>query len=212
MMEVNFLTYGALGIAASFVGTIPVGPINISVVATTIKRNFKAGIVFSSSAAFVEILQSFIALQFGMLLSGMLFNNPSFQFAVSVVFTTVGAIFLLKKEKVTLKNNSKKKLPAWANGIIISLLNPQALPFWIFVLGYYQSASLIDMELLSLGHVNCVLSFLIGVYLGKFAALSMYSYLSIYLSSKIGQFAFWMNKILGGVFIFFAIGQLLKLL
>lgn len=211
-MEANFLMYLALGTVASFAGTIPVGPINISVVATTLKRNFKAGIIFSGSAAVIEILQSFIALQFGMLLSGLLFNNPSFQIAVSIVFLLIGVVFLLKKEQPALKNKSKKKLPAWLNGMLISLLNPQALPFWIFVLGYYQSASLIDMELLSLGHVNCVLSFLIGVYLGKFAALSMYSYLSVYLSSKIGHFAYWMNKILGAVFIILAFGQLFKLL
>jgi threonine/homoserine/homoserine lactone efflux protein len=211
-MEANYLIYLVLGMVASFAGTIPVGPINISVVATTLRRNFRAGVIFSSSAAMVEILQSFLALQFGVLLSGLLFDNPYFQIGVSLVFFLIGSIFFFKKHKATVENSSKKSLPSWLSGMVISLLNPQALPFWIFVLGYYQSNRLIDIELMSLNQFSCILSFLLGVYLGKFAALSLYSYLSVYLSSRIGKLTFWMNKILGVVFILLAITQLFRLL
>ncbi len=211
-MDANFIIYMLLGMGASFVGTIPVGPINISVVATTLKRNMRAGIIFSGSAAVVEIFQSFIALQFGVLLSTLLFSNPWFRIAVAAVFFLIGLIFIFKKQKVVVKESSKRNLPSWASGLIVSLLNPQALPFWVFVFGFYQSSSLIDMQLLSLEQMSCVMSFLIGVYLGKFAALSLYSYLSYYLSSRIGKLTFWMNKILGTVFIILALSQLWEIL
>lgn len=211
-MHSNFIVYLALGMVASFAGTIPVGPINISVVATTIKRNFRAGVIFSSSAAAVEIIQSFIALQFGVILSSLLLDNPYFQMGVTIVLFLIGSIFFFKKQKGIVTEKTKKSLPAWLSGILIGLLNPQALPFWVFVLGYYQSASLIDMNLLSFDQFSCILSFFMGVYLGKFMALSLYSYLSTYLVSRMGQLTFWMNKVLGIVFIFLAITQLIKVI
>ncbi|MEM1136279.1 MAG: LysE family transporter, partial [Bacteroidota bacterium] len=168
-MEANFLLYFSLGMFASFMGTIPVGPVNISVVATTLQRNIRSGIIFSGSAAFVEIFQSFIALQFGVMLSSLLFENSTFKIIVTFIFFIIGLIFLLKKQKQHTEKVSKKKLPPWLSGILISVLNPQALPFWIFVLGYYQSANLIDINLMNGEQLLCITSFLVGVSLGKFS-------------------------------------------
>ncbi|MBT32986.1 MAG: hypothetical protein CMO01_25285 [Thalassobius sp.] len=210
-METNFLIYLSLGMLASFVGTIPVGPVNISVVATTLNRNVRSGIIFSGSAAIVEILQSFIALQFGVLLSELIFTNDSFKIFVSLVFLAIGLVFLLKKQKAIIEDSAKKKLSPWLSGLVVAMLNPQALPFWIFVLGYYQSEHLIDMHLLQGAQLTCVFSFLLGVSLGKFSALSLYSYLSAYLSEKLKNLSYWMNKILGIVFILLSLSQIIKL-
>ena len=210
-MEANFLIYLSLGMLASFVGTIPVGPVNISVVSTTLRRNVRSGIIFSGSAAIVEIFQSFIALQFGVFLSELIFNNVSFKLFVSFVFLVIGIVFLLKKQQSEIENTARKKLPPWLSGLVVSILNPQALPFWIFVLGYYQSEHLIDMNLLHGDQLTCIFSFLAGVSLGKFFALSLYSYLSGYLAEKLSNLSYWMNKILGVVFMMLAFSQIIKL-
>lgn len=51
-----------IGWLASFTGTLPLGPINLSVVEVTVNRSFRAAIWLSVAAALVEIFQSLLAL------------------------------------------------------------------------------------------------------------------------------------------------------
>ena len=63
------LFYFVVGLAACFLGTIPFGPINLTVVKTTVDYNAARGTEVAFAASVVEMLQALIAIWFGMVIS-----------------------------------------------------------------------------------------------------------------------------------------------
>ena len=59
-----YLTHFLLGFVFSFIGSIPFGMINLTVVDTTIHKGLRAGIVLGLGAAIIEFFQAIIAVLF----------------------------------------------------------------------------------------------------------------------------------------------------
>ena len=188
-----------LGWIASFLGTLPFGPINLSVVDTTIKKSFYAGLQFSIAAAIVEIFQAMIALHCNMLISHFFTTNPWTKMAAVALFIGLGLFFFLKKATHQTEEDSGKRKNNYIRGVIIAVLNPQAIPFWIFVLSYVESTYHIFLSSYSGWFI--VGLFLVGVSLGKLAALMLFGVLSKLICEKSSFLNLWMNKIIGSILI-----------
>jgi threonine/homoserine/homoserine lactone efflux protein len=88
-------------------------------------------------------------------------------------------------------------------GIILSLLNPLAIPFWVGTTAYLTSQNWIELSTPWRLH-----SYLVGICLGTFVILVMLAYLA---KRVISQFSHnsWLNKIPGlaliilGIYAFF---------
>ncbi len=194
-----------LGVVASFVGTIPFGPINLSVVDATLKQSLKAAVSMSIAAALVEILQSFIALHCGLLVTMSIEHYPVVKIIVFSLFILIGFLFFFKKTESNVEEKkSKLKASNFTKGAIVGLLNPQAIPFWVFVFTYFQMSHWIDYQLWH------VIALLIGVSVGKFLALLMYGLLSLAVAKRIQTLSTYMNKIIGSIFILIGVVQVVK--
>ena len=193
----------AIGWIASFLGTLPFGPINLSVVDTTLRKNLQAAMWLAFAAALVEILQSFVALHCSMWISDAVQSSPVLKILAFVLFIGLGLAFFFKKNLQ--KVDKAQKGGNFLRGLIISLLNPQAIPFWVFVLTYLESAQMIHLS--SNQKLNLVLMFLLGVALGKFIALLGFGLLSRTIRGKTDFINQWMNKIIGSILIFIGIYQ-----
>ena len=196
------------GLIASFLGTLPFGPINLSVVNTTIKKSFQAGLWFALAAAIIEIGQSFVAIHCSMLIIDFLQSSPWFTLAIALLFIVLGIAFLLKKNTQKVEE-APKKSNSFLRGLFISIINIQAIPFWIFVLTYLETAQMIELN--TNQQLNIILLFLLGVCIGKFLALLLFGLLSKVISQRSGFLNQWMNKIMGGIFIFIGLLQLVQL-
>ena len=194
-----------IGWLASFLGALPFGSINLSVVDTTIKKNLRAGLSFSIAAAVVEILQSFIAVHCNMAISHFFENSTWVPIAIIVLFLGIGLAFMLKKQKPQTPDTNNNKKNSFLKGITIALLNPQALPFWIFVLAYLEKDQMIMITLHQ--GISFIFLFLLGVAIGKFSALAIFSLLSKYISQRSQFLSLWMNKIIGSVLILIGLAQ-----
>lgn len=203
-----FISFTA-GFIASFLGTLPFGPINLSVVDTTIKKNLQAGLWFALAAAIVEIGQSFVAIHCSMFITDFLKSSPWLSIGIALLFIVLGILFFFKK---SIQNNDpakKKKGNSFIRGILISIVNIQAIPFWIFVLTYLDTVQMIHLD--TGQQLNFILLFLVGVALGKFLALLLFGVLSEAISKRTNFLNKWMNKILGGIFIFIGLLQFVQL-
>ncbi|NJL15780.1 MAG: LysE family transporter [Microscillaceae bacterium] len=190
-----------LGFAGSFAGTIPFGPINMTVVGVTLKKGAKAAWVVSIAAALVEILQSSLAFWGGKMLVEMLERSPFFQLGLFLLFLLLAISFWLKKPQVLSSRPIHGKMwPCFLRGLIVSLLNPQAIPFWVLVFSFYQMQGWLFVEAASL--------FLLftGVMLGKFACLGLYSFFSLVIVRRVHNLTLWMNKILAVIFLAISLG------
>ena len=56
------ITYFLIGVFASFLGTLRLGPINLAVNKTTVDQHARAGLEFAIAASLIEILQAVLAL------------------------------------------------------------------------------------------------------------------------------------------------------
>ena len=204
------LMHFGLGLISSFLGALPLGTVNLSVVDATVNKSFKAGLNISIAASLIEILQTSLALVFGMQISNQISSNIYTKIFVFLVFAFLGVVFLTRKNKSCKDKINKKDIPDFFRGIILALINPQALPFWVFMIAWFQSHHLLALD--PHGQFALIAIFLIGVWAGKFLALLLFGYLSVMIVNRVQSLSLWMNKIIGGVLLLLAIYQGIGLL
>ena len=184
-----------LSMLASIAGTLPFGPINLSVVDTTINRSWRAAFHFSIAAALIEIPQSFIAIRFNPTVQQLLQHNVWVKSFVVVFFVGIGLIFFLRKPINEGEKKAKSKNNDFINGLLVSIANPQAIPFWIFILAFLKSAEYLDISDHPPLYFLCL--FLSGVACGKLLTLLFYAFLSQLIVRRAAFISQWMNKIIG---------------
>ncbi|MEN7548967.1 LysE family transporter [Rapidithrix thailandica] len=188
-----------LGLCVSFLGTIPFGTVNLSVINTTIHRNLKSGLHLAVSASLVEVVHVLLAIQFGKVIVQLLQGNALIHALVIVAFTVIGGIFFFKKARHSHSPTIGKSPSFFLRGAIIGLLNPQAVPFWVVIIAMLQSMDSIRLS------TEPLLFFLVGVALGKLLVLFLYGYLSAIIVRRIQKTGKWVNKAIGIIFIGMAI-------
>lgn len=184
------LFYGFLG---ALIGGVAFGPINLSVVELTIKKNLSSANRFCLAAALVEIGQAFIAILFGKLISRKIDEFPELKLLVILFFFLLGLYFVLKRDKPKSELNSTGDRSSFLNGVIVAVLNPQSIPYWIFVLAYLKSANVLELYSAKLW------LFLVGIAIGKYTILVIYSYLSFFINRHVSNLNNYVSKTIGGL-------------
>ncbi|MEM9932782.1 MAG: LysE family transporter [Bacteroidota bacterium] len=198
------------GLVASFLGSIPFGTVNVSVIDTTVRKSFKAGLQIAIAAGLVEMIQSFIAVHCSMFITQYIQDSLYVKFFIIFLLLAIGFYFFTRKGIADTKAGGKKgfKVSDFTKGAILGLINPQALPFYVFVITWLQAQSLIQIHQDAFN----ILFFLLGTSAGRFLALFLYGYLSSKLSQKLLAVSSTMNKVLGGLFFFLALVQVIQIL
>ncbi len=209
MFSPGFIFHFAVGLIASFLGSIPFGTVNISVIDTTIRENFQAGLKIAIAAGIVEIIQSFIAAHCSMFITNYISDNIYVSLFSLFLLIAIGSYFFFKGNPDSVKTKKTYKINNFAKGALLGLLNPQALPYYVFVITFLQARQWIDFEMGPL-YLN-VIAFLLGTSIGRFLALLMYGYLSLVIAERIQTVSSWMNKILGSIFYLLAAVQAIRL-
>ena len=160
--------YLLLGFLGSFIGTLPLGPINLSVVDTTLKRSFKSAMYLALAASIIELIYSYISFECSIALMEAIEGNAWIPWLVAGLFIVGGVFFFLKKAKEKDPEKPPKK-DSFLRGLIIAILNPQAIPYWLFVIGYYQAMHWIDLGASSM--LELAIFFVVGAAIGKMASL-----------------------------------------
>lgn len=199
-----FAFFIAMGV--SFGSAIPFGPINLSVIDTTIRNNLKCGVLFSLAAALVEIVQAMVALFCSVWVAEFFTKSPAIKVGAFVLFIVLGFVFLfkgkVKKKKETAPNS---QVANFFKGALIAFANPQTLPFWIFVLTYLETVQMIPIN--ASQPWSIIIAFAIGVSVGKFLGLLIFSLLSHRIGKKSTKITNVTNKAIGYFLIFIGVIQ-----
>ena len=191
-----------VGFVASFIGSLPIGMLNMTVMEISFSKNLKQGVLFSAGAAFVEFFQAIIAVKF----SSWFLENPTVEMMIKLsvipVLLVFGIVHLRKNlNDPTSKGNESEKYSGFPKGMFLSGINPISIPFWVFYAVWFQSMGWISFETIP------AIMFVTGISLGTFVCLSLFGKLGQYIFSRIAVLSLWMNKIVGGVFIILALYQ-----
>ena len=199
-MESPFL-YLFVGFLACLLGTIPFGPINLAVVKTTIDYDRRSGIEIVFAASIIESLQALIAICFGALISSFLDENVFVKFFLAFIFLVLAIFIFTRKSKPTLEKRKNRPVSFFRNGLIISVLNPQAVPFWVFALA--TISQYFDFQYMGL----TLAGFLLGVFIGKLVALYGCVVASTYLKTRLQESSTLVNRLLAGILLFIGLSQ-----
>ncbi|MFA8300114.1 MAG: LysE family transporter [Hyphomicrobiales bacterium] len=189
----HYIVEFLIGFAASFLGSLPVGMLNLTVMDISIRRGPKYVTLFSGGAASVEFIQAFIGVYFS---SWFLMNqNITLFFEVMVLplFLTLAIVYFFK-DKSSTGNKAEIKNSEFAKGVWLSFLNPLPIPFWIFYATYFHAEHWISFSTTS------IIVFVLGIAAGTFTALLAFGKMSIFIASKIKKINAWINKIIASAF------------
>ncbi len=200
-----------LGFVASVIGALPLGASNIAVINTTLRHNLKHALKIAVTAGLAEVILSFYALQYNMMVNDFFVTNQWLQIVIALVLLGVGAFLFLKKHKTSKKTIKPKRSfysSKYMTGFLLGLLNPPVLVYWLLV--YSAINSNITM-LTNTTSTGILILFFIGVYLGKVSTLYAYSNFSLIIQKKFQDINAMLNKVTGVLLFVIGIVQFAKL-
>ena len=134
-----------IGVAFSFVGSIPPGTLNILVLQLGLENKVKVALRFALAVAIIEYPYAWVAVVFEDWITSSTLVLENFQLLGAIVMTTIGAFSLWAARKPS-AFSVRFQESGFRRGLILSILNPQAIPFWIAVTAYLKIEGWIDLS------------------------------------------------------------------
>ena len=201
----EFLLYFAIGILVTFVGALPLGTVNISVINTTLRADARNAMKIAVAAGIAEIIISFYALHCSVMVSSFIEMNQWIQITIAILLFIIGGFLFFKKQKET--REKKFKMSKYVTGLFLGLLNPPVLAYWLFMISYLNQN---NFHLNMNSSIAILFVFFSGVYLGKLLTLYGYSRFSILLKNKVQNIASMINRVIGVLLFVIGCVQLMK--
>jgi threonine/homoserine/homoserine lactone efflux protein len=134
-----------IGAVFSFLGSVPPGTLNLSVLQLGLTGRRSTALRFALAVSIIEYPYTWIAIQFEYYITQSPVVVENFQLITAVVMTLLGLLNLLTANKST-RLTEKFEASGFRRGILLSILNPLAIPFWIGVTAYLKSQGWIDLS------------------------------------------------------------------
>lgn len=165
---VNFL----LAFTFSFTGSLAPGTVNLSSIQLGLNNKTYLAWRFALAAALMEYMYSFLAVTFERIITSSPVIVQNFHLIAAIVMLTLGFLNIRAANKPT-NLSVKLENSGFRRGLMLGLLNPLAMPYWIGMIAYLKSQHWIDLTTpLQLQ------GFLLGVSAGVFTLLVLVAYLA----------------------------------
>lgn len=156
----------------SFIGTIPPGTMNLTIIGLGLEHRISTAWRFALAAALIEYPYAWLAVEFENLITTSTAITANFRIITAVVMIVLGVISLRSSQKPS-PLAKRFQESGFRRGIILALLNPMALPFWVAMTAYLKSQRWIDLN--TNPEIHC---YLLGVSLGGLSLLIILAYLA----------------------------------
>lgn len=170
-----FLTF-FLGLIVNFIGYIPPGNINLTLVQIAINRGMKQAMQFIIAFSCVEFFFTFFIMNAAKWLSAQVHLDTIIDWVMVALFGTLGVITWLNRKKPPKANYSQRDSIKY--GIILGFVNPMQVPFWM-IAGTY----LITHQWIISGNLALTI-FSLGSGAGAFLCLFLYGKFAQYIQSR----------------------------
>ncbi len=161
-----------VGFIFSFLGSIPPGTLNLLVLQLGLEHKIKTAFRFALAVSIVEYPYAWIGVEF----EQWIMSNPvilqNFKIWGAIIMTTIGVFSLWSVRKPSTLT-VKLQESGFVRGLILSILNPQAIPFWIILTAFLKSNGWIDLSTGWRLH-----SYVLGTAFGSMALLTLLALLA----------------------------------
>jgi threonine/homoserine/homoserine lactone efflux protein len=156
----------------SFIGTIPPGTLNVNILQLGLDNKIATAWRFALAAALVEYPYAWLAVKFESMIVATPGVTENIQLIAACVMSALGA-FTLWSLRYPSQFATRFNQSGFRRGLLLSILNPLALPFWLGATAYLHSQRWILIDTPFRLH-----AYLFGVSSGALVLLIMIAYLA----------------------------------
>lgn len=132
----------------SYIGSIPPGTINVSVMQLAILNKRRAAVFFAFAASAVEFLYAGVTVQFHIFLNNNEVIADYFRIITSIALIGLGLSNIFSKStsssiKVDTKLTGRH---GFVRGLLLGFLNPMTIPFWLAITTYLENDEWINVN------------------------------------------------------------------
>lgn len=162
----------AIAFFFSFVGTIPPGTLNLTIIQLGLDHRINIAWRMAFAAALIEYPYAWLAIEFEEFITKSSLITHNFQLLTGIVMILLGIFNLWSSSKPS-KLSQRFQASGFRKGIVLGLLNPLAVPFWMAITAYIKSQGWIDLSTRIEVH-----AYLLGVSAGTLALFMLLAYLA----------------------------------
>ena len=171
-----------IGLFFSFLGSIPPGTLNLSALQYGLLGKMRAALLFALASGLVEYGYAFLAVRFQLYLQTHTAFMEYFPYIAGAVMILYGILNLVQKKRALELPPKGEGRQGFKKGVVLSVLNPLAMPFWLAVTSYLQAEGIIAL--------SSVLKMCLYV-----AGISTGTFLLLYLVARLaGRFSHWLQN------------------
>jgi threonine/homoserine/homoserine lactone efflux protein len=177
----NCLVAFTVGMVFSFLGSIPPGTLNLCVLQLGLEHKIAAALRFALAVSIIEYPYAWVAVVFEDWLTSTPAITGNFQLITASVMLVLGVFTLLSAQRPTafsLRFNAS----GFRRGIVLSILNPMAIPFWVGVTAYFKAQGWIGLDTQAEVH-----SYVAGTSVGAMLLLTLFALLARRMSAYLTQ-------------------------
>ena len=194
----------------SFVGSIHPGPLNLSVIQTTLQKGFYPALLLAFGGVIPEIIYGYFAVEGVMIFEKYPVVFNVMQWAVVPILLGLGIQQIISSRRTNkeIKSVDLARTNGAIKGFSLSLFNPQLLPYWIVILINYQ-----NYNFLRISKLSDKLFFVLGTSTGAFALNYLYAYIAHTQKERVFRYVNEnrFEQIIGWTFLLMGILQAIKL-
>ena len=192
----------------SFLGSLPLGTLNIAAMQISVSDGVIAAMLFSLGSLLVEIIYvriSLVAMDW-IRKQERILKALEWVTLIIVVALAASSFYAALHPKVEKNIVLDSPLPKFVLGLIMSAVNPVQIPFWF---GWSTVLFTKKVLLPRKDHYN---SYILGIGIGTFIGNCIFIFGGLLIASKINNNQHILNWVIGGIFAITALLQLWKIL
>ena len=181
----------------SYLGSSPPGTINITSMQLSVQGLKRPAFFFALAASLTEFIYAGITVRFQIYLSKHPAFTENFTIITAIAMIVIGVINMFSTtdtNKLITRASEMKGRNGFKRGVILGVLNPLTIPFWLAVTAYLQANEWVDLE------ASHYWLYLVGISTGTFCLLLTVNSLGQKFTS-IASNQFLVHKVPGIVFI-----------
>lgn len=196
------------GMLVSFLGSLPLGTLNIAAMQISVSDGVLAAMLFSLGSLLVEIIYvriSLVAMDW-IRKQEKILKALEWVTLIIVVALAASSFYAALHPKVEKNLVLDSPLPKFVLGLIMSAVNPVQIPFWF---GWSTVLFAKKILLPQKDHYNI---YIMGIGIGTFIGNCIFIFGGLLIASRINNNQHILNWIIGGIFAITALLQLWKIL
>lgn len=170
-MPETLITFG-IAFFFSFVGTIPPGTLSLTIIQLGLSNKINVAWRMALAASVIEYPYAWVAVEFQDLLTRSIEITKGFHFIAAVTMILLGILNLWVSARPS-KFTRRFEASGFRKGVVLSLLNPLAIPFWMAMTAYLKSYGWVDLS----DRIE-VHAYLLGVSCGTFVLFMLLAFLA----------------------------------